>query len=177
MAYGISEYPNTFKRQDSFPLDMYSNFKSYEEALNYANYHKASYAGQIITVIENDIVSVYYLQKSADSDKRFDLVSNTQSASSNNVGTWTGAIIDDSVLFTYDLQLPLNINYIKINNVPYMFTEDIHMTKDLLVNGAEFIFGTTKYENNEIIYNDIINVSISVLKETNNLIIGTFNLV
>ena len=33
--YGITEYPNTFKRQGSFPLDKSSKFDNLDEAIEY----------------------------------------------------------------------------------------------------------------------------------------------
>lgn len=41
----ITEYPNSFKRQGSFPLEAYSVFTSYEEASNYAKNNLISYIG------------------------------------------------------------------------------------------------------------------------------------
>lgn len=69
--------PNVFDRTKSYPLDRSSMFSSYADAVEYAKglyqgpgdrrpvahdsrgLAKASYIGQIITVYENDTVSVY----------------------------------------------------------------------------------------------------------------------
>jgi hypothetical protein len=41
----ISEYPNSFKRQDAFPLDLDSYFNSYEKAKEYAQNSPLAYVG------------------------------------------------------------------------------------------------------------------------------------
>ena len=61
------DWQNVFVRTGNFPLDRSSIFSSYEDAVNYAKgdgsdtrgLGKTSYVGQIITVFENDVVSVY----------------------------------------------------------------------------------------------------------------------
>jgi hypothetical protein len=61
------DWGNTFIRTGNFPLDRSSIFDSYEDAVKYAQgdgsdkrkLGKTSYIGQIITVYENDIVTVY----------------------------------------------------------------------------------------------------------------------
>ena len=58
-SFGITEYPNTFKRQGSFPLDKYSVFNSLTDATEYAESNKIAYEGQIISVVENDSVNAY----------------------------------------------------------------------------------------------------------------------
>ena len=72
--FGITEYPNTFKRQGSFPLDKSSKFKSLADAIDYAESSKIAYEGQIISVVENDNVNVYLLKRKDDADSGFKLV-------------------------------------------------------------------------------------------------------
>lgn len=70
----LTEYPNSFKRQGSFPLEAYSVFydirdesgkltkKAIDAAKEYASNITSSaisYVGQIISVIEDDVVNVY----------------------------------------------------------------------------------------------------------------------
>ena len=54
----ISEYPNSFKRQTAFPLDRYSLFDSLSSAEEYALSNGIAYAGQIITVVDNETSAV-----------------------------------------------------------------------------------------------------------------------
>ena len=55
----LTEYPNSFKRQGSFPLEAYSVFYAIADAKNYAKNNPIAYVGQIITVIENNEVKNY----------------------------------------------------------------------------------------------------------------------
>lgn len=66
--HGVTEYPNTFKRQGDFPLDKTSIFNSYEDAANYAATSPIAYGGQIIGVknTSNDNYTAYILQPSKD---------------------------------------------------------------------------------------------------------------
>lgn len=74
-SYGVTEYPNTFKRQSDFPLDKTSVFKSYEDAANYAANSPIAYGGQIIGVknTTNDNYTAYILQPSNDAGHKFTL--------------------------------------------------------------------------------------------------------
>ena len=47
----ISEYPNSFKRQDAFPLENYEIFKTLADAFNYAKDNPVAYIGQTIKVV------------------------------------------------------------------------------------------------------------------------------
>lgn len=68
---GRVDFPKTFQRTGKFPLDRTDMFSSYEDAVKYAAGNKSdpdirglcgtSYVGQIITVYENDKVSVYII--------------------------------------------------------------------------------------------------------------------
>jgi len=80
--------PNVFDRTKAYPLDRSSMFSSYDDAVEYAKglyqgpgdrrpvahdtrgLAKASYIGQIISVYENDIVSVYKI----DGDRTLKLI-------------------------------------------------------------------------------------------------------
>jgi hypothetical protein len=60
----ITEYPNSFKRQDAFPLERYSVFSTYAEAKDYAENSKIAYVTQPIGVaykIGEEIIADYYI--------------------------------------------------------------------------------------------------------------------
>ena len=96
--YGVSEYPNTFKRQAAFPLDQSSKFNSYIEAEEYAANSPIAYDGQIISIVENGNVTVCFLQRSLKENINFELhnindltktITNTTVNTSANLGTWS----------------------------------------------------------------------------------------
>lgn len=121
-SFGITEYPNTFKRQGSFPLDNSSVFNSLNEAITYANSSPIAYEGQMISVIENNKVTAYVLEKSTESEKNYKLASITADSSLNDVivdmnnlinskvGIWsitrklntTEAVLDFDILYSAD---------------------------------------------------------------------------
>ena len=118
--FGITEYPNTFKRQGSFPLDNSSVFKSLNDATEYANSNPIAYEGQIKSVIDNDTINVYILKSSDDVNTNFKL-SNISSNELNNtiidmtnlikskIGLWTisknngtDAYLDFDILYSME---------------------------------------------------------------------------
>jgi hypothetical protein len=56
-----TEIFNGFLRLGNFPLDENSIFSTYVNAETYAKENETAYAGQIVTVVTESIVSVYYL--------------------------------------------------------------------------------------------------------------------
>ena len=48
----LTEYPNAFKRQGAFPLEMYSVFSNLNEAKDYAENNSVAYVGQPLAVSE-----------------------------------------------------------------------------------------------------------------------------
>lgn len=66
---GKLDFPKAFQRTGKFPLDRTDLFSSYDDAVLYAKGDRStpdsrglcgtSYVGQIITVYENDVVTVY----------------------------------------------------------------------------------------------------------------------
>ena len=48
----LTEYPNAFKRQGAFPLEMYSVFQNLEQAKTYAKENPVAYVGQPLAVSE-----------------------------------------------------------------------------------------------------------------------------
>ena len=97
--HGVTEYPNTFKRQGSFPLDNYSVFNSLRDATEYAKSNLVAYNGQIISVVENDKTRVYVLSKSTEPGINFqlsnidasldDAISDINNLINSRVGLWT----------------------------------------------------------------------------------------
>lgn len=81
----LTEYPNSFKRQGSFPLEAYSVFyasdtkTAYEEAENYAKNNPISYVGQIVAVVSvDDGESTVDLYKIENEDGELKEVGNTE---------------------------------------------------------------------------------------------------
>lgn len=83
-TYGVTEYPNTFKRQASFPLDNSSKFNSLSEATKYAASNPIAYEGQIISVSENGKVSVYVLEISTETNINYKLSGISSSSDESN---------------------------------------------------------------------------------------------
>lgn len=74
-THGTTEYPNTFKRQGSYPLDNSTVFNSLMDANEYAESSNIAYEGQIISIIDDDTTHVCVLKKNNDdSTKKFKLV-------------------------------------------------------------------------------------------------------
>lgn len=66
----ITEYPNSFKRQGSFPLERFSIFTSLEgtddtAAKYYAANNPVAYVGQIVVVVEDNTVAAYVISSAA----------------------------------------------------------------------------------------------------------------
>ena len=91
-SFGTTEYPNTFKRQASFPLDNSSVFNSLTEAVEYAKSSPIAYEGQIISVIENEKVTAYILEKSTESNVNYKI--STISSSSDESSDLNNAVIN-----------------------------------------------------------------------------------
>ena len=98
-SHGITEYPNTFKRQGSFPLDESSVFSSLAEATEYAKSSYIAYEGQIISVTENDKINVYVLEKSNDAYTNFKLanISTSNNSESNDLVADINKLINSKV--------------------------------------------------------------------------------
>lgn len=47
----ITEYPNSFKRQGAFPLERFSIFNTYDDAVDYAQNNPIAYVGQPLVVV------------------------------------------------------------------------------------------------------------------------------
>lgn len=58
----LTEYPNSFKRQGAFPLEMDEICYSMEEAIEYANSDPKAYVGQKIVVVNNGVSKLYIIQ-------------------------------------------------------------------------------------------------------------------
>ena len=73
----ITEYPNTFKRQGAFPLEMYSVFYTMEAATTYASSNPIAYVGQNIVVVTDTSVEMYLI---ADTDGTLKKLASTSSS-------------------------------------------------------------------------------------------------
>lgn len=111
-SYGVTEYPNTFKRQGSFPLDKYSKFDSLNEANEYAANNPVAYSGQIISVEENNNVDIYKLVKNINAGTGYiltpidsfsdesinNILSNVYETLDEKIGLWTMKLNDNNQL-------------------------------------------------------------------------------
>ena len=66
----ITEYPNSFKRQGAFPLERFSIFTSLEgtddtAAKYYAANNPIAYVGQLLVVVQDNLVTVYVISSAA----------------------------------------------------------------------------------------------------------------
>lgn len=92
------DWANVFVRTGDFPLDRSSIFSSYDDAVLYASgdgsdergLGKTSYIGQILTVYENDVVTVYVINK----DRGLDAVG----SGSGSITIDNFTIVDDKVI-------------------------------------------------------------------------------
>ena len=57
----LTEYPNSFKRQGAFPLERYSLFNTYDEAVAYASSNPIAYVGQMLVVADESSVTGYII--------------------------------------------------------------------------------------------------------------------
>ena len=122
-SFGITEYPNSFKRQSSFPIDSSTVFNSLDEATIYAESNPIAYEGQIVSVKNNGDVSVYVLKKHNDDTKNYKLSSLTSVTDNLNnaildlnnlinskIGVWsisnkpqsTDAFLDFDILYSLE---------------------------------------------------------------------------
>lgn len=181
-SFGITEYPNTFKRQESFPLDGSSVFASLEEANNYAKNSKIAYAGQVVSVLdENGIVRIYFLQ--ASEFNGFDLKELTFNnyATDNVIGSWGAISTPDTnfVEIAVELYYPLEVNcYTIISddtaiNSTYDITSPAQIDISYLINNSlTFIF---KYKDNNGKEIDILTTRCIYGRTSNSLYMsGTF---
>ena len=117
MAYGITEYPNTFKRQDSFPLDSTSLFNNMESALEYINKsNSTAYGGQIISINNNGSYGIYVVQIINNVKTLVNIVPQILNNLTYNVGTYClyNNINDNNVEFSFDINYPLKAKYYSI---------------------------------------------------------------
>lgn len=163
-TFGITEYPNTFKRQGSFPLDKSCVYNSLLEATQYAESSQIAYAGQLISVIENNNVNVYVLKKHEDVTKNFKLVSLSESNGQSDivdinnlinskVGTWsiTKSTTEDAIL-DFDVWYGVTANSYEV-----FFNEEL--VSDKLSLSDEFVTNLENFNNDSIsiklkFYND-----------------------
>lgn len=117
MAFGITEYPNTFKRQDSFPLDSTSLFNSMESALEYVNKpNSTAYGGQIISIKNDSTYNVYVVQNIEDRKVLVNIIPQVLDYLKYNVGTYClyNRIANISVEFSFDVTYPLRASYYSV---------------------------------------------------------------
>lgn len=176
--YGVSEYPNTFKRQANFPLDQSSVFYSYTEAEEYAKSNPIAYNGQIIAVSTDDSIGVYVLYPSTKSGYSFDLLELNGTTSYGNwyVDTSEGT----NVTLNTDLMLPIEADKYKVlvdNEVEIdstELTEDIQLPlTNIQNNNIKVVFQKTT----DTTTLDILTLELIKTCEFSNTIIGVLKIV
>lgn len=135
MAYGITEYPNQFKRQDNFSLDKSSKYKTLAEAETYAKTSPIAYGLQIVGVDENN--TLYILYPSDNANENFKLVP-FDSIFANylkyELGSWalTTRIKGVSAVFNFDIKYPIEATHYRI----YINDKDVSGQLNI---GEEFV--------------------------------------
>ena len=61
----FTEYPQSFRRQGAFPLDLYSIFETFEAAKGYAVSNNIAYVGQPIAVVTKESTTYYVIANEA----------------------------------------------------------------------------------------------------------------
>ena len=135
--FGVTEYPNTFKRQAAFPLDQSSKFNTLDEAIEYAKFSLIAYEGQIISVVENDNIALYMLKQSNGADnERYEL----KSIDIDKVGTWS--VCDNAnktkAILDFDIFSPISTNYYEVYFDNYKFGEKMLLTESLATSLKNF---------------------------------------
>lgn len=151
--HGITEYPNSIKRQYSAPLEYYYSFNSWENANEYAQKNPTAYEGQIVAVTQNnDKVLLYYLTKSIFSNCNYDLI---LMSDSEKYGEYS--LINHQVKFIPDISYCESYRIIHDNTVTashYDFISDNQIIdysdEDDVLNTLKFIC-EKKDENNKYV--------------------------
>lgn len=142
MAFGITEYPNQFKRQDNFSLDKSSKYKTYDEAKAYAASSPIAYNLQIIGVDEND--TLYVLVPSNIDGEKYTLIP-FDSLFTNyvkyEIGTWalTTRVENVSAAFNFDIKYPIEVTHYRI------YINDIDVSGQLTI-GDTFVTAPVMFE-------------------------------
>lgn len=142
MAFGTTEYPNQFKRQDSFSLDKSSKYKTYAEAKAYAATSPIAFNLQIIGVDEND--TLYVLVPSNIDGENYMLVP-FDSLFTNylkyEIGSWalTTRIEGVTAAFNFDIKYPVEATHYRV----YINDKDI---SGQLIIGDTFVTAPVMFE-------------------------------
>lgn len=192
-TFGVTEYPNTFKRQGAFPLDKFSVFSSLSSAIEYAKSNSIAYEGQIISVVENDTVTAYTLKKSAESDVNYELtlisassndsdvsvdLTNVTNDINNKIGVWTiSEKSDTGASLDFDLMYPIEADsyevYFNDESVSEVLSLADEFVTDLEVVTNDSNNITIKFYNNSV---PIFNVEARVLYKNNIVVLGSLYL-
>ena len=141
--YGITEYPNTFKRQGSFPLDNSTVFDSLNKAIEYAKSNPIAYEGQVITVTENNDVIAYSLKKSAILETNYELVmisSRDTDLINTKVGTWSVSKISNSseAHLDFDILYPIVADSYQIFFNDFSISEILPLSDEFITDMENF---------------------------------------
>lgn len=171
--FGITEYPNTFKRQGSFPLDKSSVLNSLDEANDYAASNPTAYEGQIISVKDEGKVTAYILEISDDDNANFKLSKITSSASedlndavidinnliNSKVGIWSISkkANKPEAFLDFDILYPIEANSYEVYFNDNSVSNLLSLTDEFVTSLDNFNYDATKvklilYGENSMIY-------------------------
>ena len=192
-SYGITEYPNTFKRQGSFPLDKTNVFNSLIEANEYAESSKIAYEGQVISVIDSGDVNVYVLKKNDDVTKNFKLVHISVSSSGTNdniidmnnlinskVGIWsiTEKSNTNDAILDFDIFYGLDANMFEVYYNDELVSNKLALSDEFITNLNNFIDDSIiiklKFYNDEL---KVFELEAKPLYKNKTVIFGSLHLI
>lgn len=196
--YGISEYPNTFKRQSSFALDMTSIWNSYADAEKYAATNPVAYELQPITIKDGENIRLCILKEASSGstitidgveyNKKYELIDVTDFAT-QKVGTWSIFKNNNKSTILFDILYPIEADEYKIYTstitTGYILTDetcnlnsdDVNLDSDNKIY-IEF-FKQVVSDTNEITHVSILKTELKsiYINDALNFIIGTLHLV
>ena len=161
--YGTSEWQNTLLRQSNFPIDKSSTWTSYDLAVEYAATDLTAYAGQIISVNENDKVLIYKLVPDTTKNVNFVLEEIASGSSISSLGNWSIETRVDGLVsdFNYDLYLNFPANSTVTLSIPTeetdgtltkVFIDESIPTGNNVILKEVWVNGTTKVTSSIEVY-------------------------
>lgn len=200
--YGITEYPNTFKRQASFSLDSTSTWQSYAEAEEYAATNPTAYELQPLTIKDGDKIKFCVLKEAPTGStitidgviksRKYMLVDVTEYIDMlhNKIGTFSINNSADNVTceLLYDILYPISADafavYLNDTNISgIMSTGDSFITTPTTFDGdiinlyLDFFKFNSDNVNDENYYKFLFRVEAKILYKTDDLILGALYLI
>lgn len=198
--YGITEYPNTFKRQASFSLDSTSTWQSYAEAEEYAATNPTAYELQPLTIKDGDKIRFCVLKEAPTGStitidgviksRKYMLIDITEyiDKSYNKIGTFslTNRIDNLTCELLYDVLYPISADafdvYLDDKNISGMIsTGDNFVTAPIIFDGDTIKLYLDFFKFNVVDERNypkfLFRVEAKILYKTDDLTLGTLHLV